>query len=648
LLFAHTTALLRDWAFAAARMSETIISEILGGEGAEEAEAEAAVTLEEAASGDAVAMTVAMDAARFDKELSRKAGDYLERHTELVARQKKLVELQVHHFETERRLALQAARRKRFVDRLKYTVQMLITLVAVSALVGAVWMIYGAATSRRVVVDLFSTPQALAPRGITGEMIASSLLDTLKKLQEKTRSSEAALSSAGAWAGDIKIELPETGVSIGEIDRLLHEHLSHDLHIGGDLVQTEQGGLALTVRGEDVPAETFEGAAGDLEKLTVKAAEYVYGWSQPARYSAYLTETNRVSEALGFLPGAWRRAENDTTRALLANSWGVALLKQNKPPEAKSKFRQALALQPTDWIARSNLTGSEETEEASIQDADEFLHAADAAPEAQKPEPRLLAEIGNAKHDYGMAVAADMDELRRKGGSASTEPAHADIAVEDFEMHDVSAARNALDLADPDDQIVKAVSLLGDGIAALDKGDAPSALEPLGALWTSWLSAPALQNYLNEEPCFAGLAQGLAGHVAAAETIFQTVAKISGDRSRCAAYHGMVLEHAGDLPGAQRVWAENIAACPDCSFAFWARGDSEARRGQYDTAFADLARANRNSPHLAEPLKAWGDALAAQGKWPDALAKYDEALRYAPNWPSLKQAREQAAAKARG
>jgi len=295
LLFAHATALLRDQAFAGARMSETIISEILGGEGGEEAEAEAAVTLEEAASGDAVAMAVAMDAARFDKELSRKAGDYLERHTELVARQKMLVELQVHHFETERRLALQAARRKRFVDRLKYTVQMLITLVAVSALVGAVWMIYGAATSRRVVVDLFSTPQALAPRGITGEMLASSLLDTLEKLQEKTRSSAAALSSAGAWAGDIKIELPETGVSIGEIDRLLHEHLSHDLHIGGDLVQTASGSLELTVRGDGVVPKTFFGGASDLNRLTVQAGEYLYGQTQPALYAVYLLNTGRPS-----------------------------------------------------------------------------------------------------------------------------------------------------------------------------------------------------------------------------------------------------------------------------------------------------------------------------------------------------------------
>jgi hypothetical protein len=37
-------------------------------------------------------------------------------------------------------------------------------------------------------------------------------------------------------------------------------------------------------------------------------------------------------------------------------------------------------------------------------------------------------------------------------------------------------------------------------------------------------------------------------------------------------------------------------------------------------------------PHWADPLKAWGDVLAKQGKTRDARAKYEEALKYAPNW----------------
>jgi predicted negative regulator of RcsB-dependent stress response len=41
-------------------------------------------------------------------------------------------------------------------------------------------------------------------------------------------------------------------------------------------------------------------------------------------------------------------------------------------------------------------------------------------------------------------------------------------------------------------------------------------------------------------------------------------------------------------------------------------------------------------PHWADPLKAWGDVLAKQGKTKEALAKYEEALKYAPNWKELK------------
>ena len=53
--------------------------------------------------------------------------------------------------------------------------------------------------------------------------------------------------------------------------------------------------------------------------------------------------------------------------------------------------------------------------------------------------------------------------------------------------------------------------------------------------------------------------------------------------------------------------------------------------------------ANQKGPHSADPLKAWGDMFANQCKVNDALAKHDEALKYAPNWKQLKEAREAAA-----
>jgi tetratricopeptide (TPR) repeat protein len=62
--------------------------------------------------------------------------------------------------------------------------------------------------------------------------------------------------------------------------------------------------------------------------------------------------------------------------------------------------------------------------------------------------------------------------------------------------------------------------------------------------------------------------------------------------------------------------------------------------GDLAGAEAKLEDANQCGPHWADPLKAWGDVLAKQGHSKDALAKYDEALKYAPNWKQLKEARE--------
>ena len=56
-------------------------------------------------------------------------------------------------------------------------------------------------------------------------------------------------------------------------------------------------------------------------------------------------------------------------------------------------------------------------------------------------------------------------------------------------------------------------------------------------------------------------------------------------------------------------------------------------------ATKQLALAHEKGPRFADPLKAWGDALVKQRRPKEALAKYDEALKYAPNWGALKAAR---------
>jgi len=95
--------------------------------------------------------------------------------------------------------------------------------------------------------------------------------------------------------------------------------------------------------------------------------------------------------------------------------------------------------------------------------------------------------------------------------------------------------------------------------------------------------------------------------------------------------------------GAERVWVEGFRVGPDLPFVYLHRGLSELNRGDLKAAEADLAAASANAPHFADPLKAWGDLLARAGRWKEALTKYDEALKYAPAWAALQQARDGAA-----
>jgi len=57
-------------------------------------------------------------------------------------------------------------------------------------------------------------------------------------------------------------------------------------------------------------------------------------------------------------------------------------------------------------------------------------------------------------------------------------------------------------------------------------------------------------------------------------------------------------------------------------------------------ASVDATQPARLGPHNGDAWKLWGDVLAKQEYKKDALAKYDRALKYAPNCKQLKEARE--------
>ncbi|MGH8306408.1 MAG: tetratricopeptide repeat protein, partial [Steroidobacteraceae bacterium] len=57
--------------------------------------------------------------------------------------------------------------------------------------------------------------------------------------------------------------------------------------------------------------------------------------------------------------------------------------------------------------------------------------------------------------------------------------------------------------------------------------------------------------------------------------------------------------------------------------------------GEYKVAIVKFREANQRGPHWCDPLKYWGDALAAQGNYQAAIEKYAEAAKYTPGWGAL-------------
>ncbi|GAC1667901.1 MAG: hypothetical protein NVS9B2_10100 [Steroidobacteraceae bacterium] len=194
-------------------MAEGLLGGILGEED-EKPEVEATETLTGA---DAFAAAIAAKLAGNDPQVARDTSTFL-------GKQSRLLDIQAKHLEDEhaaRLHYLQGQARevglRRPGLRLRVGFQLFIALLATAIGIGLVVMVRDAVTSRQVVVEPLRIPSTLTAHGIDGAIVAGGLLDELGRLQDATRSNSAARGLTGAWTGNIKLDVPETGVSLGEI-----------------------------------------------------------------------------------------------------------------------------------------------------------------------------------------------------------------------------------------------------------------------------------------------------------------------------------------------------------------------------------------------------------------------------------------------
>src|ERR1700687_4538758 len=195
-------------------MAEGLLGAILGNDG-EKPEVEVPEAL---AGAEAFAAAVAAIASRQDAGVARKTEAFLSEQTELLKVQKE--HLKDEHAARLRYLRGQAREvdLRRLGLRLRVGFQLFLVLTAAAIGVGTVVLIRDAVTSRSVVIDAFDAPAALAASGLSGKVVAAGLLDVLTRMQAATRGTGENKALSSAWTNDISIEVPETGVSIGQIE----------------------------------------------------------------------------------------------------------------------------------------------------------------------------------------------------------------------------------------------------------------------------------------------------------------------------------------------------------------------------------------------------------------------------------------------
>jgi tetratricopeptide (TPR) repeat protein len=515
-----------------------------------------------------------------------------------------------------------------------------IFVVAAAIVVGAMW---SAMRDRGLVVESFSVPPDLAARGLTGEVVATRLLDRLAVLQAQTGSSRASSSYANNWGSDIKVQIPDTGVSIGEFNRFLHGWLGHQTRISGDIYHTPVG-IAVTARAGNDTSPTFTGPEADLDGLMQKAAEAVYKATQPYRYAVYLTNSGRAKEAEAVYGGLIANGSPED-RAWAVIGLGNLYSNNGDLEHASVMFRQALALRPDFSMAYSNIL---ETEISLQHD------------EAMLATYRKLARLAEGQNDQGMSERAwSFGPFLSQAGLAAE---LGDIGAElkdNAQMEKLPELGGFVEGSRLNDLTAYAALHDGAGIRAayanLPPSTDPRILLPReGIMLTSEVflgnpapllrerakfdmvlgkrGVPGMLILLRRAWPIEAWGMALLGEFADAHRLID---KTPVDCTICLRARGYIDARERKWSGAGFWFARAVRFAPSIPFAYTDWGWMLLEKGDYDGAIAKFRAANLKGPHFGDPLEMWGEALMQKNRSDLALAKFEEADKYAPNWGRL-------------
>ncbi len=551
-----------------------------------------------------------------------------------------ILRIQKEHLHEQRDVILARLKLGRWNDRVGLALKLLTVLVGVAFAGAVAVMAWQAHEDHGVSIAAFSVPPDFAGRGLTGQFVASEVLDRLSGLQAATVTARPASSYVNDWGGDIKVEIPETGVSIGELNRWLRDWLGSGTRITGEVVRTPAG-IAVTARAGEATGRRFEGAEADIDSLVSRAAEAIYAQTQPYRYAVWRSSHGHEAEALGQFQWLARHGPaQDQPWAYAA--WSTALQFRGDFEGAATVVRegQRRGLELYDSGALNNLSISANA-----------LTRFDALATARKVEEEIRRTgrgFGGQSREAALeniegAIAGRLGDHQKvielwgrdlgfnlEGRTVNVRTLLGRDMVAD---HDVTAG---LRLSDPTSEGLLNFNGLNYGLysdrmkAALALRDWPGVVAMGEKTYALAASDPRTRQFAFREGAgFLAIGYARVGRLADARAM---LGKTLLDCEACLTARGWVAELAGDHAGADRWFAAYERADPDVPFpdAEWAQALLE--RGDLDGAVAKAQQAHHKGPRYAEPMVTWGEALMARRDYAGAVSRFAEADKDAPKW----------------
>ena len=582
------------------------------------------------ASGDALATQTAMGA-----PLHPASEDYLRKNS-------RLLDLQIGRLQHEEEFDISHLRWRRFNDQMRGMLQ----IMAV-AIVGLVVIAIGAAVWRAhedngVVIEAFSVPPDMAARGLTGQVIATKLQDRLTALQNATYSFRAPSSYANNWGNDIKVQIPETGISIGEFNRYLADWLGHETRIEGEVYRAGND-IAVTARTSGESSPTFAGSEANLDTLVRKTAEAIYRNTQPYRYGVYLFSHGRVSEARPVLEDLVRTGSRED------RSWayiGLSYIAESSGAlkTAHTFDQRATETKPDNIIAWNDLGINEDAleheENAWQADTQSLALGARGGDSDLNPYyrpvalPRVQISLDLFSGD-NLAAVALAHALEAMPDRHSWEDAYTSELLACSAMHDPACTRTAW-AGFPETK---------DSATLLNRAGNRASADLLLGHWQELATQSAILLAALDK---AGKAGALARDRAALPALADADAHLGNIKAARALIDGTPLDCdfcvrvRGEVAAAERNWERAAywfalvsARTPSIPFAYADWGAMLLAKGDLNGAIAKFTIANQKGPHFADPLEMWGEALMQENRSDLALVKFEEAEKYAPNWGRL-------------